>query len=111
MDDMEEVSEPESEPCNEFESGPARYNWDVSSHMEERGGKRGIEGIFLIKGGLRKWDECSSSSRVCMKCGIVEISGERAQGFVDDVRSCSKVGSTRLQEMTSLSKMMTELTA
>jgi hypothetical protein len=33
--------------------------------------------------------------RLCAKCGIVEIRGERAQGFVD-VRSCSSVGSIKL---------------
>jgi hypothetical protein len=56
---MEEVSEPESEPCKEFESGTARYNCEVSSDMEEGDGKggRGIEGDFLIKGGLRRLHE------------------------------------------------------
>jgi hypothetical protein len=34
--------------------------------------------------------------RLCTKWGIVAIRGERAQGFVD-VRSCSSVGSIKLQ--------------
>jgi hypothetical protein len=33
---------------------------------------------------------------LCAKCGIVAISGERAQGFVVDMRSCSSVGSIKL---------------
>ena len=87
---MEEVSEPESEPWDEFESDAARYNCDVSSHIEEGAGKggSGTEAVFLLKEGLRKLRECSSKgggSRLCVKCGIVEISGERAHGFVDDV--------------------------
>jgi hypothetical protein len=32
--------------------------------------------------------------RLCAKWGMVEISGERAHGFVGDARSCSSVGST-----------------
>jgi hypothetical protein len=99
---MEEVSELESEPWDEFESITARYNCEVSSHSEEGGGKGGggIGAFFLHKeGGLRKSHGCSSKGtglRVCVKCGIVEMSGERAHGFVDDVKSCSRVGSTKL---------------
>jgi hypothetical protein len=36
--------------------------------------------------------------RSCLKYGIVDMSGERAHGFVEDVRSCSKVGSTTLKK-------------
>jgi hypothetical protein len=37
--------------------------------------------------------ERESSVRSCIKCGIVEMRGDSAHGFVEDVRSCSKVGS------------------
>lgn len=39
-----------------------------------------------------------SDSRILLwaKCGIVEMSGDRAQGFVCEVKSCSKVGSIYL---------------
>jgi hypothetical protein len=32
-----------------------------------------------------------------VRCGIVEMSGESAHGFVLDERSCSSVGSIRLE--------------
>jgi len=32
------------------------------------------------------------------KCGIVEMSGDKAQGFVCEVRSCSSVGSMYLRQ-------------
>ena len=38
--------------------------------------------------------------RVCIKCGIVDTSGERAHGLVGDVKSCSRVGSMYLYTST-----------
>ncbi len=35
-------------------------------------------------------------TRLCVRCGIVDMNGESAQGFVLDVRSCSNVGSMKL---------------
>jgi hypothetical protein len=42
--------------------------------------------------------ECPSRGgemRVWLKCGIVDMSGERAHGLVGDIRSCSRVGSMK----------------
>jgi hypothetical protein len=36
--------------------------------------------------------------RVWLKCGIVDMSGERAHGLVGDIRSCSRVGSMKLHD-------------
>jgi hypothetical protein len=65
--------------------------------MEDGGGKDGSE---TEAEGLRTAHGFSSTGgemRVYVKCGIVEMSGARAHGFVDDVKSCSRVGSMKLQ--------------
>ena len=59
----------------------ARCNCLVSSLIECAGGNSG-----------RVISACGSR-RVCAKFGMVAISGDSAQGFVDDVRSWSRVGS------------------
>jgi len=73
--------------------------------MEEVGGKGGSETETAPmeavgqEEGLTLSHVCPAARDercVCVKCGIVEMSGERAHGFVDDVKSCSRAGSTKL---------------
>lgn len=97
------MSEPESELWDEFESGIARYNCEVWSEMEEMGGNGGgeTEAGFLEDVVKEDSHECSSTGsemRVWLKCGMVDMSGERAHGLVDDIKSCSRVGSIRLHD-------------
>lgn len=82
----------------------------MSSHREVGGGNGGREtgATFLVVGDKREdlliSHDCPSTGakiRVCVKCGIVEMRGERAHGRVDDVRSCSKVGSIKLETSSS----------
>lgn len=46
--------------------------------------------------------EHSEEMRVCAKCGIVEIRGDSAQGFEEDVRSWSKVGSINFMNLRAM---------
>lgn len=86
--DREREPEPEPGRCNEEEEAEERLKGsrDVSSvmHVGGGGGKDGIgaEG---------------DASRVCAKLGMVDMRGESAHGRVEDVRSCSSVGSTKLR--------------
>lgn len=43
-------------------------------------------------------DACLLDIGVCVKCGIVEMSGDNAQGLSFDCKSCSNVGSTMLNK-------------
>lgn len=64
--------------------------------MEEEGGKGGgaTEDAFFERG-LHECLSTGGEMRVCVKWGIVEMRGARAQGFVDDIKSCSRVGSMK----------------
>ena len=81
----EEGEEYVEEGLEGHDPGIARCNREMSSTRERPEGKAG--------GALRP---PSSSARVCVKYGIVEMSGERAHGLVFEARSCSSVGSMYL---------------
>jgi hypothetical protein len=84
-------------------STTAKCNCEVSSEIDPRGGKgRGSEGAWglpllgkfscLGVASTSRWSEGGESKpesvmRSCIKWGIVDIRGESAQGFVEDVRS------------------------
>jgi hypothetical protein len=81
----------------------------VSSETDALGGNGGklvcgkvvARGVMSSQGSfrlLRDDDHCEADDgmRSCMKCGMVDMRGERAHGLVGDIRSCSKVGSTNL---------------
>lgn len=69
----------------------ANCNCEVSSPIDREGGNEDSDRLFSSRGEARM-----SSILSCTKCGIVAISGESAHGFVSDIKSCSKVGSTYL---------------
>jgi len=90
-----------------------KCNWEVSSTMDFLGGNDGGKapimlgnlsalGVISQAGPVRLLLEADeggdgdAGTRSCAKCGIVEMRGESAQGFVEDVRSCSSVGSITL---------------
>jgi hypothetical protein len=78
----------------------ARYSWDVSSVNDLTGGKGGgswCEDMAEDGSGELEGDVSDLAILVCAKCGIVEISGDRAHGFVEEVRSWSNVGSIILK--------------
>jgi hypothetical protein len=83
---------------------------DSCGGKAERGGicneEEGIFGVRSVSKSteLQPEEECDIDMRSCIKYGIVEMRGERAQGFVGDVRSCSKVGSTNLTKRYSHDK-------
>jgi len=73
----------------------ANCNCEVSSPSDCEGGNEDpVESACLCpsKGEVRM-----SSNLSCTKWGIVAISGERAHGFVSDIKSCSRVGSMYLK--------------
>jgi hypothetical protein len=71
----------------------------ASGNVEALGVASALGQIRLLRedeGGERE-----STVRSCIKCGIVEMSGDSAHGFVEDIRSCSKVGSMTLSTILS----------
>jgi hypothetical protein len=78
----------------EWDEAMANCNYEVSSPIDCAGGKErsmNFDLLFSSKGEARM-----SSILSCTKWGIVAISGNRAHGFVSDIKSCSKVGSMYL---------------
>ena len=91
-DEEEEQGVDPPEYVEEADEHLDECDWSItarcSSSMESSNDLTGGNSASMTAGSFPR--------RLCAKCGIVAIRGERAQGFVD-VRSCSSVGSIKLQ--------------
>lgn len=91
--------------CEDDGLRSVRCNCAVSSASDCCGGKGG-QALRLIAcfddcgagAGEGEGDRDARGTRLWTMCGIVEMRGDSAHGFVFEARSCSNVGSTKLTE-------------